>query len=135
MNVNVLIISHTGVGRALAQTAFDILGKEFPIKITNAEVELTTDPDEILPDLLIALDELDEGAGVLILTDLLGATPSNTAIKLAQAAKNQTQVVSGINLAMLLSVLNYYQHDLNTLAQHAYEGGQQGIVIKTGYLQ
>ena len=70
---------------------------------------------------------LDHGAGVLILTDLYGATPSNIAHRLVE--ENKTVVVTGLNLSMLMRVLNYPNLSLEELVDKACRGGGEGVVV------
>ena len=72
------------------------------------------------------IEQLDQGDGVLILTDMYGSTPGNIACALGQ--NNRVAVVAGLNLPMLVRVLNYPQLDLHTLAEKAESGGRIGIV-------
>jgi mannose PTS system EIIA component len=85
------------------------------------------DPDELIADAAEEIADLDEGDGVLILTDLYGSTPSNVAKKLAARARVRT--VTGMNLSMLMRVLNYPQLNLDQLAEKAIGGGKEGIVL------
>jgi PTS system ascorbate-specific IIA component len=68
---------------------------------------------------------LNEGQGVLILTDLFGSTPCNIACKLMHDYR--VRVVCGANLPMLIKIMNYPSADLETLANKAIAGGVQGI--------
>ena len=69
---------------------------------------------------------LDHGAGVLVLTDMYGATPSNIALRLAGA---KVRIVTGLNLPMLMRVLNYSQLGLDQLAEKAVSGGREGVFL------
>lgn len=73
------------------------------------------------------VDRLQSGDGVLILTDMYGSTPSNVANRLM--AKDGIQIVSGINLPMLLRVLNYPELGLEELVQKAVSGGRDGVRV------
>lgn len=73
------------------------------------------------------LKVLNRGAGVLVLTDIYGATPHNIAKEVA-CDRAGTTVLSGLNLPMLVRVFNYPQDDLDTLASKAAEGGTRGIM-------
>ena len=70
--------------------------------------------------------ELDQGAGVLILTDMYGTTPTNIARQITHAPP--VRIVTGVNLPMLLHVLNYPGLDLDAMATTALEGGRQGVL-------
>ena len=74
--------------------------------------------------------ELDTGDGVLVLTDVCGATPSNIACRLVSLGR--VMVVSGLNLPMLMRILNYPNLSLEELAERAVSGGRQGIMLLPG---
>ena len=67
----------------------------------------------------------DSSAGVLVLTDVYGATPDNLARYFAR--QGNARVVSGVNLPMLLRVLNYSRQSLQQLCETAVAGGGSGI--------
>jgi PTS system ascorbate-specific IIA component len=69
---------------------------------------------------------LDQGDGVLILTDIFGATPSNIACKLLEPGR--VQGVSGVNLPMLIKALSYREQPMETLIEKALGGANEGIV-------
>ena len=72
------------------------------------------------------LHEIDQGDGTLILTDMYGSTPSNIACDTSE--RHDIRIVSGLNLPMLIRVLNYPHLSLNELEQKAITGGQDGVV-------
>lgn len=72
------------------------------------------------------LCKLDQGQGILILTDMFGSTPSNIAC--AVSDRNDIRIVSGLNLPMLIRVLNYPSLSLEELELKAISGGQEGVV-------
>ncbi|HEX5638048.1 MAG TPA: PTS fructose transporter subunit IIA, partial [Gammaproteobacteria bacterium] len=81
---------------------------------------------------LAAITKLDQGDGVLLLTDIFGGTPCNISQalhKLALDHGNKIRLVAGVNLPMLVRVLNYVDLDLNELARKAASGGRDGIVL------
>ena len=69
---------------------------------------------------------VDSGEGVLILTDIWGATPSNIAMKLLVPGK--IEGVAGVNLPMLLRALTYRERDMETLLSRAISGGCDGVM-------
>ena len=74
-----------------------------------------------------AADRLDNGAGVLILTDMFGGNPTNIALSLL--GKHNVEVVTGVNLPMLLKVFPNRQKSLSELAEIARKAGSEGIVV------
>ncbi|MCH8846187.1 MAG: PTS fructose transporter subunit IIA [Proteobacteria bacterium] len=124
MSVGVLIISHDGIGPALLGTAVLMLDG-CPLQTKLLTTSRDCDPDQLMEDAVEQITILDTGDGVLILTDLYGSTPSNIAQKLI--TQKQVHVVSGLNLSMLIRVLNYPQLPLLELSEKAVSGGKDGI--------
>ena len=86
---------------------------------------MDTDLDQLALKAESIIKDLDQGDGVLILTDLYGSSPSNLAYRFKD--KQHVRIVSGLNLSMLIRAMNYHQDDLETLAQKAATGATQGI--------
>lgn len=126
MAVGILLVTHPGLATPLRAVAERTLGK-LPLQVEVFEVAFDSDPVAILPDASAALRRADGGHGVLILTDLYGATPSNLARKLGQLG-TPVQRLSGLNLPMLMRALNYAELPLEELALIAAGGGRNGII-------
>ncbi len=128
MSVGIVLIAHAGIGPALAGTAQFVLG-ELPLPLRVVVVSRDSRADEVLETLQAVAAELDQGEGVLILTDMYGATPTNVARRINPG--RQVRIVTGVNLPMLLNVLNYPERNLDALTAAALEGGRQGILAVT----
>ena len=126
MSVGLLIITHNRIGQELLHTARTILGT-CPLATAHLDVAQDSNPEHMVSRGTNLLSRLDSGDGVLILTDAFGATPSNVAVRLGDQAG--TAVVSGVNLPMLLRVLNYPDLDLPALRDKAYTGGRDGVLL------
>ncbi|MEJ2095185.1 MAG: PTS fructose transporter subunit IIA [Gammaproteobacteria bacterium] len=126
MSVGLLIISHDGIGPALLGTATFMLGN-CPLQAKLLTASRDCDPDELIAEANEEIKSLDEGDGVLVLTDLYGSTPSNIAGRLCEL--NKVRTVTGLNLSMLIRVLNYPELNLEELADKAYSGAHDGIKI------
>lgn len=121
----IVLVTHPDIGQALCRQAEEIIGHSLPLR--TVDIGSGTDPD-------LGLERLNEvfslAAGpanaILILTDLPGATPHNLALQ--AAAGRSWPVVSGLNLPMLLKVLNHADKPAGELAALAHYGGRQGIV-------
>lgn len=124
-SVGIVIVSHADLGQALLGAVECLLGQQFDccaISITNAQ-----DVSEAVSRLNIAANRLDSGAGVLVLTDMFGGNP--TTIALSLLGKHNVEVVTGVNLPMLLKVFSSRREPLDTLAEIARKAGSDGIVV------
>ena len=126
MSVGVLLITHEGIGSALLAVATRML-RQLPLRTEAFEVPFDADPDALLPQASAALRRVDGGQGVLVLTDLYGATPSNLAGKLARIG-TPVRRVSALSLPMLLRVMNYAELDLEELPNVAAAGARNGAI-------
>jgi len=127
MAVGILLVTHTGIGNAMVAVASSLL-RNLPLKLEAFEVPFDSDPDLLLPQASAALRRVDDGSGVLVLTDLYGATPSNLAAKLAHLG-TPVRRISALNLPMLLRVLNYPELELDKLPAVATAGARNGVVV------
>lgn len=127
MAVGILLVTHPGVGSALLTVATRLLGN-LPLPIEAFEVPFDADTDQLLPSASGALRRVDHGHGVLVLTDLYGASPSNLAAQLARLG-TPVRRISGLSLPMLLRVLNYCEHDIDDLPAIAAGGGRNGVIL------
>ena len=127
MSVGILLLTHEAMGEALIATARHILGR-LPLPVLALAVPPGSEVETALRDAAARVRQLDTGAGVLVLTDVYGATPSNVAQSLPGLGLDIRRV-SGLNLPMLLRVLNYPEQPLDELAQTAATGGRAGICI------
>ena len=124
MTIGILIMTHPGVGSSLLHTATRILG-QCPLRTKCLEVPIGSEIETLFEQAAEYLVSLDEGEGVLVLSDLFGATPSNLACRLTDTGR--ARVVAGLNLPMLLRVFNYPGDRLADLAEKAAKGGIRGI--------
>lgn len=126
MAVGILLLTHEGIGTALVQVVTRLL-RQLPLTVEVFEVPFDADPAELLPQASAALRKVDSGHGVLVLTDLYGASPSNLAARLAHLG-TPVRRVSALNLPMLLRVLNYAELELDELPAVAAAGARNGVI-------
>ena len=126
MSVGILLITHEGIGNALVAVATRLLRK-LPLETEAFEVPFDGDLDALLPLASAALRRVDGGHGVLVLTDLYGATPSNLAARLARLG-TPVRRVSALSLPMLLRVMNYADLGLDELPAVAAAGARNGAI-------
>lgn len=123
--IGVLLITHGRLGAHFVETVTGMLGTlSRPTDVL--EIHRQDDPDERSEATVQALARLDDGDGVLIITDAFGSTPSNIATQAAQGSN--VRVVAGVNLSMLVRVYNYPQLALDDLATSAIEAGRAGVM-------
>lgn len=126
MSVGLLLITHEGIASSLLNTSTKMLGI-CPLSTRTLEVPLDASPEKIICQAKTYIEVLNQGNGVLIITDLFGSTPSNIGSKLV--IDSATRLVTGLNLPMLVRLLNYPQLDLDEMTQKALSGGKDGIIL------
>lgn len=127
MAVGILLITHEGIGNAMIAVATRLLRK-LPLETAALEVPFDGDAESLLPQASAALRRVDGGHGVLVLTDLYGATPSNLGLRLARLG-TPVRRVSALSLPMLLRVMNYADLPLDELPAIAAAGARNGAII------
>ena len=127
MSVGILLITHEGIGNAMLDVATRLLHK-LPLVAEAFEVPFDADADAMLPQASAALRRVDGGHGVLVLTDLYGASPSNIAARLARLG-TPVRRVSALNLSMLMRVMNYADLALDELPAVASAGARNGVIL------
>jgi PTS system mannose-specific IIA component len=123
--IGILLVTHGAFGRHLLEAAETILGPQQGCGVVA--VDDSRPMDAILEDIKTQARVLERGSGVLILTDMFGGTPSNLSLSLLLQGK--VEVVSGVNLPLLLKVLSSREGNLNQVALEAKSAGKQGIIV------
>ena len=129
MNIGLLLITHGRIGQDMLDTTTGILGT-CPLMATAITVHQDCDPDLMFESASQACNTLDQGNGVLVLTDLYGSTPSNIAARLMD--RHSVRVISGVNVPMLLRIMNYPDLDLDMLTEKAASGAHDGVIVTAG---
>jgi PTS system ascorbate-specific IIA component len=123
--IGVLIVSHGEIGTALLHSASQILGADQP-QVATLSVWRQDDPDDLILRARELIESIDAGDGVLVLTDIFGATPGNVVSRLLEDGR--IEGVSGVSLPMLLRVLTSRNGSLPAAIQRAVSGGAEGVV-------
>lgn len=121
----VVLVTHDGLGECMMRQATIILDQ--PPRVTTVAVDYDADTETAGQAIRAAVGTA--GNAVLILTDLPGATPHNLACRIAE--ETGARVISGLNLPMLLKVLNYADTDPDTLADKALAGARNSLVSRS----
>jgi PTS system ascorbate-specific IIA component len=124
--IGVLLVTHGPLGDNLIDAAAHVLGSR-PQLMDALDVSSRAEPTDVEASIIARMRALDGGDGVLVLTDIYGATPSNCMCR--ALAPGHAAGISGVNLPMLLKMLNYRDLPLDQLAAKAAKGGQEGISI------
>lgn len=123
--IGILLVTHGTLGEALLQNVCHVLNKRPPL-VAQLGVAAQDDPLDILPLARRMLEQVDGGKGVLVMTDIYGATPANVAIKLLDPGR--VEGVSGVNLPMLLRALTYREKGMETMVMKAVSGARDGVL-------
>lgn len=123
--IGLFLVTHSSLGESLIQCASHVLNKR-PLQIAQLGVTPQDDPLDALPLAREMLKWVDTGRGVLVLTDIFGATPANVALKLLDPGL--VEGVAGVSLPMLLRALNYRDKDMDELVTKTIAGGRDGII-------
>jgi PTS system ascorbate-specific IIA component len=123
--IGILIVSHGAFGESLIHSASHVLGKR-PLYLRQVGVTVHDDPDAILPVAEDLIRFLDQGQGVLVLTDIYGATPSNIATRVLKPGR--VEGIAGVNLPMLIRALTYREEPLESVLAKALEGATEGVL-------
>lgn len=126
MSVGVVVVTHGTTGAALLEVAEFLLGESMS-EIRFLPFRQSGDETTSIQEVETAMAAADVGDGLLVLTDLIGASPSNLVAERLEA--HGGVMVTGLNLAMLMSVWNYRQQPLGLLARKAVESGRRGVKI------
>ena len=123
--IGILIIAHGSLGESLVQCASHVMGG-LPPQLKHMGIGMHGDPAALLPVARELVKELDQGQGVLVLSDMYGATPCNLASQLLIPGK--VEGIAGVNLPMLVRALSYRNEPIEVLIEKAVTGAYGGIV-------
>ena len=123
--IGILIIAHGALGECLIHCASHVMGRR-PVRLRQLGVTIHDEPEAMLAHGQDLVRELDDGAGVLILSDICGATPSNIATRLVLPGR--VELVSGVSLPMLVRALTYREEPLESVLEKAMVGGVNGVM-------
>jgi PTS system mannose-specific IIA component len=123
--VGILIVSHGKLAEALISSVQVLMGGLK--KVRGVSIWPKENPKEVGERIQKEMAEVDDGDGVLILTDILGGTPANLTLPLLE--EDKVEVVTGVNVPMLVTVSSYRKgRSLEEIAALVKESGRRSIV-------
>ena len=125
MTIGILLLTHNDIGAQLLLAAKSTYGS-IPIRTEVLSIDHYDKPSDLINLTKKYKKLLDKDTGVLILTDMFGSTPSNIAKEFS--CLKTVNIVSGVNLSILLHIFNYPKLTLKDLTVKAIEGGKGGVI-------
>jgi len=125
MSIGLLLITHDGIGASLLQTMIGMFGG-CPLRVENLPIPNDSNVAAMKAEAARLAASLNNGDGVLVLTDMFGSTPGRIATSLSE--EGQVNVLAGVNLPMLVRIFNYAQLDLQQITEKALEGGRNCVI-------
>jgi mannose PTS system EIIA component len=130
--VGVVLVTHPHLGEEFIRSAEMICGKM--ARVLTVSIDTRKEVEELRRGIAEAIKKVDEGEGVLILTDMFGGTPSNMSLAFLQ--ESRVEVLSGLNLPMMIKLSNCREGgSLKELAIRVKEAGQKNINLASEILQ
>ena len=126
--IGLLILAQRDIGKGLILAVEHVLGRR-PEQLDAFPVNYDQPPETLMRALRPYVERLDSGDGVIMLADIYGATHINAACRLLQP--NRVELIAGVNLPMLIRILNYRTLALPEVVDKALSGGREGIVCGT----
>jgi PTS system mannose-specific IIA component len=124
--IGLVLVTHGGLAREFIAAMEHVVGAQSNISAVCIEPE--DDMDQRRKDILAAVAEVDDGAGVIVLTDMFGGTPSNLAISIMDKAK--VEIIAGVNLPMLIKLASIREAGvLADVVASAQEAGRKYINV------
>ena len=121
--VGILLLTHAPLGQAFIAAATHVF-RGVPVQTEAIDVLADQDPEEIKKLAQQAIARINDGSGVLVITDVMGGTPSNCTLQLC--VPGEIEVIAGIRLPMLLRAITYRHNTLDVALEMALSGGQNG---------
>ena len=129
--IGIGVVTHGDLGTELLRTAQEIVGKFASVE--SVSIDASEQIDKARKKIEAALQRVNDGSGVLILTDLFGGTPSNLVLSYLEVGR--LEVVTGVNLPMLMKLPSLREErDLRALADNVAKYGQRNILVASEFL-
>lgn len=123
--ISLIILAQDDMAKGLLHAIEHVLGR-IPPALEIQPIDYHQPQEALAAALGERIRRLDQGDGVLVLADVYGSSHTNAACRLL--APGRIELVSGVNVPMLLRVLSYRTLGMNELLRKAMSGGTEGIV-------
>ena len=126
--VGILVVSHGGLADALIASVQSLVGIGNLQRTRGVPIWPTEKGEEIKARIRKEIAEVDDGDGVVILTDILGGTPTNLSLSFLE--KERVEVVTGMNMPMLLTLSSYQKGgSLKEIGRLVKKSGRRSIIL------
>lgn len=130
--VGLILVSHGRLAASFLEVSQEILGPVEGVRVVSLAEPI--DQEKVMEDIQRARNEIDQGEGILILTDMFGGTPANLCFSLLE--DSMVEVLTGMNLPMILKLLSDRREaSLADLARIAMECGRENIYLAREILE
>jgi PTS system mannose-specific IIA component len=125
----ILIVAHTPIAGAMLGFVEHTYG-QLPARMAAVDIPPYEDTKLSFERVYKAASQIQSINGILVLTDVMGATPANVATRLSKPGLFECKVIvlAGINLPMLMRAISYRGNGLESVSLKAMQGGQNGII-------
>ena len=130
--VGLLLVSHGRIAESFLQVSLEIVGPVKGVQVVSLAEPI--DEEKVMEGIRKAWKEIDQGDGILILTDMFGGTPANLCFSLLEDP--MVEVLTGMNLPMILQILSSRKDaSLAELAGIAMRCGRENIYLAREILE
>jgi PTS system mannose-specific IIA component len=131
--IGIVVVTHGQLGEALIESAEFILGNR-PAGVVSVSIDLNQNVDKLREKVAAGIKKVDQGEGVLLLTDMFGGTPSNISYSFLE--EGRIEVLSGVNLPVLVHALDTRERaKVAELAAQLEVFGKKSITLASGILK
>jgi PTS system mannose-specific IIA component len=131
--IGIVLATHSRLGEALIDAAEFILGSK-PVGVESISIDINESADKLRHKIAAGIKKVDNNKGVLILTDMFGGTPSNLSYSFLE--DNQVEVISGVNLPILIKALKDREKwELEEFGVALETFGKKSIALASGILK
>ncbi|MDF1600767.1 PTS sugar transporter subunit IIA [Mesorhizobium sp. YIM 152430] len=129
--IGIVLVTHGRLADEFRSAVQHVVGHQDQLETVSIEAE--DDMEQRRLDIVDAVRRADSGAGVVVLTDMFGGTPSNLAISVMEPGK--VEVIAGVNLPMLIKLTSVRKaDDMVTALEEAQNAGRKYINVASQVL-